>query len=132
MLLLDTHIWLWWLLGSANLPDKQRSALDHLADLGGLRVSAISLWEVQMLHAKGRLQLDRPFAEWIGRAAAPDVVGIIPLTVSVVQAINELPASFHGDPADRVIVATALATQLPLASQDKAIRTCGLVEIWGL
>ena len=62
-MLLDTHVWLWWLLGSKQLPKAERAALDRLASRGGTRLAAVSLWEAQMLHAKGRLATDRPFDE---------------------------------------------------------------------
>ena len=61
-----------------------------------------------MLHSKGRLSLDRPLATWLRQASAADVVVLLPLDVEVVLALDLLPQSFHGDPADRLIVATAL------------------------
>ena len=62
--LLDTHIWIWWLLGSERLSVAERRCLDQLAAAGGAHLSAMSLWEAQMLHSKGRLSLDRPLATW--------------------------------------------------------------------
>ena len=50
--LLDTHVWIWWLLGSDQLPMTERDALDRLASRGALRLAAVSLWEAQMLHAR--------------------------------------------------------------------------------
>jgi PIN domain nuclease of toxin-antitoxin system len=64
-LLLDTHVWIWWLLGSERLSLAERRALDRLAGSGGCHLSAMSLWEAQMLHAKGRLVLDRPLPNWL-------------------------------------------------------------------
>jgi PIN domain nuclease of toxin-antitoxin system len=52
---LDTHVWIWWLLGSERLPVSERRALDRLAGDGGCHLAPMSLWEAQMLHAKGRL-----------------------------------------------------------------------------
>lgn len=129
-ILLDTHVWLWWLLGSADLPKEEQVALDRLAARGGLRVAAVSLWEAQMLQAKGRLSLDRPFDIWIRDATAAGVVQVVPLDVEVVIALDRLPASFHGDPADRLIVSTARAHQLPLATHDRAIRKSRTVTLW--
>lgn len=130
MTLLDTHVWLWWLLGSTRLPARERAALDRLGSRGALRLAAVSLWEAQMLHAKGRLVLDRAFDVWIREAAAADVVEVLPLDVEVVIALDDLPASFHGDPADRLIVATARAHRLPLATHDRAIRRRRLARSW--
>lgn len=128
--LLDTHIWIWWLTSSSPLGAREIERLDALAASGSLFISAISLWEVQMLHARKRLQLPVSLAEWLGSAADPDVVRIVPLDLDVVLALDALPASFHGDPADRVIVATAKALRLQLATRDAAIRRSRLVPIW--
>jgi len=128
--LLDTHVWLWWILGSHRLLARERVALDRLASRAALRLAAVSLWETQMLHAKGRLTLDRPFAVWIRDAAAAAVVEIVPLDVEVVVALDGLPASFHGDPADRLIVATARAHRVRLATHDRAIRKSRTVTLW--
>jgi PIN domain nuclease of toxin-antitoxin system len=128
--LLDTHIWTWWLLGSERLSTPERTALDRLAARGALRVAAVSLWEVQMLHQKRRLTLDRPFDVWLRDAAAAGVVEIAALDVEVVIALDGLPASFHGDPADRLIVATARAHRIPLATHDGAIRRSRAATIW--
>jgi PIN domain nuclease of toxin-antitoxin system len=128
--LLDTHVWLWWLLGSEQLPKEEQAALDRLATRGALRVAAVSLWETQMLHAKGRLSLNRPFDIWIRDATAVGVVQVLPLDVEVVIALDRLPASFHGDPADRLIVSTARAHHLPLATHDRAIRKSRTATLW--
>lgn len=128
--LLDTHVWLWWLLGSEALPQQERKELNRLASRGALRIAAVSLWEAQMLHAKARLRLDRSFDSWIREASAVDVVQILPLDVEVVIALDGLPASFHGDPADRLIVSTARAHKTPLATHDVAIRRSRVTSIW--
>lgn len=128
--LLDTHVWLWWLLGSGRLGTRERAALDRLASRAALGLAAVSLWEAQMLHTKGRLVLDRPFDIWIREAAAAAVIAIAPLDVEVVIAVDGLQGSFHGDPADRLIVATARAHRLPLATYDRNIRRSRTVTVW--
>jgi len=77
--LLDTHVWLWWLLGSERLSASERRALDQLAASGNVCLAAMSLWEAQTLRAKGRLILNRPFPVWLRQAAATDVVQLLPL-----------------------------------------------------
>ena len=128
--LLDTHVWIWWLLGCERLSVADRRSLDRLAGAGGCHLSAMSLWEAQMLHSKGRLSLDRPFATWLRAAAAPGVVALLPLDVDVMLALDQLPQSFHGDPADRLIVATAHTHGLPLATRVCAIQASGVIPIW--
>jgi len=93
-------------------------------------VPAISLWEAQVLHAKRRLELPLPFAEWLARAADEQMISVVPLGVEVVLALDALPASFHGDPADRLIVATARAHAMPLATHDAAIRRSRAAKLW--
>lgn len=121
-LLLDTHVWLWWLTGSAQLPAAHRDAFDLAAARQLPALSAISLWDAQMLVAKRRIVLTEPFAQWIASVAAPDAVRLLPVDVDVIAELHALPASFHGDPADRLIVATARAHALPLATHDRTIR----------
>jgi PIN domain nuclease of toxin-antitoxin system len=128
--LLDTHVWVWWLTRDAALTPRERAALNKRASRGGVRLSAISLWEVQMLHAKRRLRLPGTLADWLHAAASPEVLAVLPLDAEVALALDGLPASFHGDPADRVIAATARAHVLPLATHDRAIRRSRAVPIW--
>jgi PIN domain nuclease of toxin-antitoxin system len=130
--LLDTHVWLWWLLGQPDLPRREREALDEAAKRDPPLISAISLWEAQMLHSRRRLKLSMPFGRWLREAAAPDVVKIAPFDVEVVLAVNALPERFHGDPADRLIVATARALDVALATHDHNIRRSRLVRLWNI
>jgi PIN domain nuclease of toxin-antitoxin system len=127
---LDTHIWVWWLLPDSPLPDRERKALDRMATDKAICLPAICQWESQMLHSKGRIELPLPFPNWLRRATAPDMLTVLPLDAEAVIAVNDLPDTFHGDPADRMIVATARAHDLPLATHDEAIRKSRLVRIW--
>jgi len=128
--LLDTHIWVWWLTPGSPLTRVERNALDAAAERREVGLAAISLWEAQMLHRKGRLELPLPFAEWLVRAADSRIVSVIPLDVETVLVLDSLPQSFHGDPADRLIVATARGHALPLATRDTTIRRSRLVRLW--
>lgn len=83
-----------------------------------------------MLHARGRLLLQAPFEVWLLEATAPGVVDVLPIETAVVLELNRLPANFHGDPADRIIVATARALDLPLATHDRRIRRSRLIKLW--
>ena len=100
------------------------------ADRRELFISAISLWEVRVLYARKRLDLPLPFPDWLARAADDRVISVMPLSVEVVLALDALPASFHGDPADRLIVATARAHAMPLATHDGAIRRSRTANLW--
>lgn len=130
-LLLDTHIWLWWLLGQPELAKRERDVLDALAAAGTPpALSVISLWEAQMLAAKGRLTIDVPLTHWLPDAAAPEVVSLVPMDVAVILELDKLPAGFHGDSADRIIVASARAHDLPLATRDGNIRRSRAARLW--
>ncbi|MCH8556933.1 MAG: type II toxin-antitoxin system VapC family toxin [Balneolia bacterium] len=130
MVLLDTHIWLWWLLGDGALSDKQRSALGKLAASRQLAVSWVSVWETEMLEMKQRVQLRPNLAEWIEAAVHPDVCLLLPVDTHVVLAQRRLPDSFHGDPADRLIAASALLGNMKLATADTKIIDSGVIDIW--
>lgn len=128
--LLDTHVWLWWLTAASPLSAAERAELDRAAEDRELCIAAISMWEVQILHAKGRLELPLPFAEWLSRATDEAMICTLPLDRDVVIAVDGLPDSFHGDPADRIIVATARAHAISLATRDAAIRRARVVRLW--
>jgi PIN domain nuclease of toxin-antitoxin system len=128
--LLDTHIWIWWLTPGSPLSEQDRAALDKAAARERLCLAAISLWEAQILHAKERIMFPVPFSEWLRRTATPDVLNLLPLDIEVVLALDALPRRFHGDPADRLIVATALVHGLALATHDKDIRRSRVVKLW--
>jgi PIN domain nuclease of toxin-antitoxin system len=128
--LLDTHMWVWWLTPSSPLSRRERATLDAAAARREIFLSAISLWEAQMLHQKGRLALPSAFADWLEQAADETMLSVVPLDTQVVIAVDALPATFHGDPADRLIVATARAHRLPLATHDRRIRRSRTVTLW--
>ena len=129
-LLLDTHFWIWWLTPKSPLKSAERDALDATAEAGGLCLAAISLWEAQLLHSKQRLQLPLPFSEWLTRATEPRVLTVLPIDREVVIAVDGLPKRFHGDPADRLIVATARTHGIPLATRDRVIRRSRTTKLW--
>ena len=117
-LLLDTHVLIWVVEGLATLPRESRDVVDEAARSHGLAVSAISFWEVAMLHARGRISLSRPIGEWRARVLA--VPGLDEATVTGDVGIEavQLPGELHDDPADRLIVATARLAGMRLATRD--------------
>lgn len=129
-MLLDTHVWVWWLSGNDRLPARESAALDDLASRGQLRLAAISLWEAQMAFAKGRFIPEDGFERWLRLAAAPETIQVLPLDVPVALALNSLPERMHADPADRLIAATARAYRCQLATHDQALRRLRAVPLW--
>ena len=128
--LLDTHVWIWWLLGDPGLSRTERDALDALPADSRPLISAISLWEFATLVDLGRIQINGSVEDWLKIAASPSTVRVQPITSGIVAEMNRLPASFHRDPADRLIVATARFLKLPLATKDRKIRVSRLVPLW--
>jgi PIN domain nuclease of toxin-antitoxin system len=116
--LLDTHAVLWWQGDTAELSAKARRAIDEAS---ARLVSPVTFWEITMLIEKGRVALDRSTAAWVNDFLAGDRIGIAELTPAAAVAAGEL-ADFHGDPADRMIVASALATGSALITKDRKIR----------
>lgn len=129
--LLDTHIWLWWMLGDPALKPSAREFLDALGPEDRPFLCDISLWETALLVERKRLVLDIEFNEFLEKATAPAAVRLVRITPEIVIEMNRLPTSFHRDPADRLIVATARSMGLPLATCDKLIRKTKLISLPG-
>ncbi len=120
MIVLDTHIWIWWVHGTPRLDKKQIEIITaHENNLIG--ISAISCWEVAKLVEYGRLTLPYPTLEWIELALSYPGVKLLPLTPQIIVESTQLPGTFHRDPADQIIVATARIFQCPLVTLDRKI-----------
>ena len=121
-LLLDTHIWLWYAEGdAARLPPASVKKLEQARRQDGLRVSSISVWEVGIQHAKGRIHLSTPLRDWVQRALIPAGISLLPLDADTAAESTLLPGEPHGDPADRFLIAAARTKGLALATRDEAI-----------
>lgn len=126
MIVLDTHAWLWWVSEPTRLGKNARRVLDSARRIG---VPAICCLEVAVLAARQRIQLDRPPLEWLLAALELPRVDLLPLSAAVAVRAAGLPQSFPGDPADRLIVATAAIEQATLVTRDKQISRSTLVPI---
>lgn len=121
-LLLDTHVWIWLMEGepalkrTATLAAIEQAALD-----ARLLVSAISVWEVAMLEAKGRIALSLDVLQWVENALAAPGIRLQPLLPAIAVQSSRLPGEFHGDPADRLLVATARHLNAVLVTRDEKI-----------
>ena len=128
MILLDTHTWVWHVAKPEKLSKKAAKAL---ADADRLAVSAISCWEVATLVWKGRLELDRPTRDWMVQALAQEKIELIGLSPEIAARSADLGDDVHGDPADRILIATALERRAPLVTRDRAIAASGIVRcVW--
>ncbi|MDQ1559085.1 MAG: hypothetical protein QOD32_2145 [Pyrinomonadaceae bacterium] len=120
MIILDTHIWVWWVHGDARLSEKQVKWLEE-NEADGLGVSAISCWEVAKLVEYGRLDLPCSVEDWFDQALAYPGIKLLDLTPRIALESTQLPAGFHRDPADQIIVATARVYNCPLLTSDSKI-----------
>lgn len=125
-LLLDTHIWLWYAEGIAErLPPASVKKLDAVRQKHGLLISAISVWEVGILHARDRIQLSAPLRDWIDKALSPPGIRLLPLSAEIAVESTLLPGQPHGDPADRFLIAAARTNDAVIATHDEKILAYG-------
>ncbi len=116
--LVDTHALLWWQAGGDRLSPTAARRIER-ADL--VYLSPITCWEIAMLVTKGRIALDRPVSAWINDLVATSAADIADLSPMIAVTAGQLH-DFHGDPADRIIYATAATRQLPLITKDARLR----------
>jgi len=125
-LLLDTHCWIW--LKSARREEFSPggwAAVNEAGEQGALLVSVISIWEIGMLEAKGRIELSMPADEWVKRALATPGLALAPLTPEIALDGSRLPGQLHGDPADRILVATARRMGARILTKDQRLIAYG-------
>lgn len=108
MILLDTHAWIWWVSNPESLSDTARSSIDDAAPTMDIYVSSMSVWELAMLVAKDRVKLSVELSVWIAACESLPSLNFVPIDNRIAVKSVILPGSFHSDPADRMIVATAL------------------------
>ena len=120
MIVLDTHVWVWWIHGNEQLTSPQTQII-QASETDVIGVSAISVWEVAKLVENGRLELPCPLHEWFDEALSYPGIRLVELTPAVAIESTQLPGEFHRDPADQIIVATARLCDCPLITSDSRI-----------
>ena len=128
MIVLDTHIWVWWVHGDPKLSASIRTLIDF-SEADGIAVSAISCWEVAKLVELGRLTLPCPVFDWLHQALSYPGVRLIELSPRICVESTQLPGEFHRDPADQIIVATARILDASLVTIDGKILRYPHVEL---
>jgi PIN domain nuclease of toxin-antitoxin system len=120
MIILDTHIWVKWVLDETQLPNVIREKIYENESVG-LGMSAISCWEVAKLVELKRLTFNIDILEWLEQALIYPGVQLIEISPRIAVESTQLPGEFHRDPADQIIVATARIYNRPLLTLDKKI-----------
>ena len=131
MILLDTHVLVWWVSDKKKLSRIAYAAMSDALKHDGFAVSAISIWELAMLLNKGRLAVTIHPQTWLDRVEATKGLHLVPVDSTIARSSVALPGTIHDDPADRMIIATARNLGIPLVTVDKKIRNYPHVQtIW--
>ncbi len=119
MIILDTHIWIWWIDENPKL-SAQNLEIIEANQTNGLGISIISCWEIAKLVEKGRLKFECSVEEWLKLALNYPGVQLLELSLAIIIKSTQL-SGFHADPADQIIVATAQVYDFQLVTQDRKI-----------
>ena len=126
-LLLDTHAWLWFVLGDDSLTPVARKLIEDPTN--DILISPVAYWEIAIKISIGKYHLSEPFEQFIGNAIVGQGFEILPILPQHTTALVSLPFH-HRDPFDRLLVAQALTEQVPLLSADAALDAYGVQRLW--
>jgi PIN domain nuclease of toxin-antitoxin system len=121
MIVLDTHVWVLFVSNPELLSKRAKRSLDAAMEEKGILISSISAWEVALLVAKKRLRLTLGVTDWIAKSEALPFITFIPVDNSIAIKSVNLPQPLRSDPADRIIIATAISMGAPLLTKDEKI-----------
>jgi PIN domain nuclease of toxin-antitoxin system len=131
MIVLDTQAWIWWLHEPSHLSLRARRAIQDAERTDGMCVSVISVWEIAVKNALGKLKLPMDMDAWFQLASGYPNLAIESVCARDAMASASLPGEFHRDPADRIIVAMSRRIGAPLVTSDALIRAYPhVVTIW--
>ena len=119
MILIDTHVLLWWKTEDRRLSSSAKRAL---ARARRVQVSPLTFWELAVLVRRRRINLKPGLFEWIRSVLGDERIDVAPLTATAAASAGMIGRSFGGDIADRLLYATARELEIPLVTKDEAIR----------
>jgi PIN domain nuclease of toxin-antitoxin system len=125
--LLDTHVFLWWVEGDRALPARARAALADQEN--ECLISLVSVWELAIKVGLGKLKLKLPVKRYVVEHAATNDFRILDIRMAHIGRVETL-APHHGDPFDRLLVAQAVEERLPVVTADPIFRKYGVKRIW--
>ena len=121
MMMLDTHVWLWFISNPELLSQKASRAVDSAFRKEKIFISSISAWEIALLVYNKRLQLTLDAADWVAHSERLPFFEFVPVDNAIAIKSVSLPKPLHGDPADRIIIATAISLGASLVTKDDKI-----------
>jgi len=131
MIVLDTHAWIWWVSSPEYLSETAKQTIDEAATGKNIFISSISAWEIAILVSRGRLKLTMSPADWVAASEALPFFDFVPVSNSIALKSVQLPGILHNDPADRIIIATAVSLGATLVTKDEKIRNYPHVKtVW--
>ena len=122
MLVLDTHVLVWWVNGSPALKARARREIRAAVAEGPVHASTISAFEIRTAVRRGRLGLGVPVEQWFADLAALPELRFQPVSAEIAVLAGSFGKDVPGDPADRLIAATALTLKAKLVTADKRLR----------
>jgi PIN domain nuclease of toxin-antitoxin system len=125
--LLDTHSFLWFMSGDEKLSSTARAILDDIEN--EVLVSMASLWEIAIKTSLGKISLERKFEDLIPQQLISNEIGVLPIRLQHLAVLTDLPFQ-HRDPFDRLIIAQAMAEELPILSRDPAFVDYPVQVFW--
>ncbi len=131
MIVLDTHVLVWWVSGSGRLSVRAKRVIDQRSRQGPVIISTISVLEIVTAVRRGRLELGAPVDQWLADLRALPELQFEPVSTQIAELSGSFDEAMPGDPADRIIVATARTLQARLVTADERLRESPtVVTVW--
>lgn len=124
-IILDTHVWVWAMMGNSALSKGFSIAFEKVLKSHGVFISPMSIWEVGMLVEKKRIEIEMDVLDWIARAVDEAGIQLCPITPRIAIQSTRLPGEVHGDPVDRLLIASAFEENAVLVTCDQKILEFG-------
>jgi len=131
VIVLDTHVLVWWVSGSGRISARAKRAIDQGLRRGPAVVSTMSVLEIATAVRRGRLELNSPLDQWLTDLRALPELQFQPVSAGIAELAGSFDEATPGDPADRIIVATALTLRAKLVTADERLRASPIVvTVW--
>ncbi|MCC6611813.1 MAG: type II toxin-antitoxin system VapC family toxin [Burkholderiales bacterium] len=131
VIVLDTHVVVWWVSGSGRLSARAKRAIDRGARQRAVAASAITVLEIATAVRRGRLALGVPLDPWLADLYALPELQFVPVSAAIAQLAGGFDDSMPSDPADRIIAATALTLGADIVTADGRLHDCPHVStLW--